>query len=674
MMKAKRYFTYGRIFFLLLVITAGLVSCEDENKYGETAAGSDKAVIESVRILDDEQWTPVVQVRIGTAVRIEGNNLASASAVYFNGYEVVTDDFTDFGKTYIEVTVPEETPIGHQVTDEAVKNTVRVVTDVNEFTSALNIISQSLNVSGIALYNSEDASAPGTATVSEAELGSKIQIQGEGLDFVTAVYFNGKQTTEQFISQSAGSITLHIPNDTPLGTNVETDADRNTITVETEFGEQFIYPFTIKGNPPTLTEVRSAEGTEVITTTTTLGGEVLRLVGTHLETVTKVYCNGVEVTGFEAETESILLTLPSGLPVGSAVKDESVKNTIRVVSDFGEATLSLEFRGLAPVVDRISHTLAKKGERIRIYGRNFANVTKVVFPGDVGVTVKGTGDTPEAGTFIINEAGTAIDVIVPEGGDETAGAIYVEAEIGNGGYSYAYVNCEDNIFISTFTKNSDAYDSGGTGDISTTNALFPSNVSGFWCAKPDKIRAFGDFGNSVVSHGLSYAATPNADDELDNRKELNFRFYVSKMLEKAPGAITSCDELAIQFDCYLENEQNNQWLAGAIRWNLGLGNEITFIPWHPKYEDTYKEVDMSFAEGWKTLTFPLKDFINVGGKDVSEISSQVVADTKGSFTFIFGNFDYPAGSNKNRERGTAVTNQLFYFGNFRIVPYTKPVE
>lgn len=82
---------------------------------------------------------------------------------------------------------------------------------------------------------------------------------------------------------------------------------------------------------------------------------------------------------------------------------------------------------------------------------------------------------------------------------------------------------------------------------------------------------------------------------------------------------------------------------------------------------------MSFSEGWKTLTFPLKEFANAGGKDVSDIMTKVTGKN-GSFMFVFGNFDYPAGSGKNRSRGEAVTNQLFYFGNFRIVPYTKPVE
>ncbi|OUO01809.1 glycan-binding surface protein [Bacteroides clarus] len=682
MMKTKQYFKYSRLFFLLLVIGAGLMSCEDEDKYGKTAADSAKAVIESVRVMENEEWTPIVQVRIGTAVRIEGNNLENVSAVYFNGYEVVADDFTNFGKTYIEATVPEETPIGHQVADEAVKNTVRVVTDINEFTSALNIISKSLNISGIALYNSEEATVPGATTVSEAELGSKIQIQGAGLDFVTAVYFNGKQTGEKFISQSAGGITLHIPNDTPLGTNVEADADRNTITVETEFGEKFIYSFVIKGNPPTLAEVRSADGTEVITTTTTFGGEVLRLVGTHLETVTKVYCNGVEMTEFTAEAETIVLTLPADLPVGSAVKDESVKNTIRVVSDFGEAVLNLEFRGPAPIVDRVSHTLAKAGERIRIYGHNFANVAKVVFPGDVSVATKGTGEEPEAGTFIINEAGTTIDVIVPDGGDALAGALYVEAEADNGGYSYSYMNCKDNIFISHF--NGDAYKDGGTDDICKNNAVTPTYTGSSWCKEPENFRAFGNFRSDAMTNKLSFEANRQSEDDLRKigKHELTFNFYASRMLDKVPADIINCDDLAIQFDCYLENEQDNQWLTGAIKWNFRLAgssdHEITFTPWHPNYNDAYKEVDRSFSEGWKTLTFPLKDFKHVGGETVADIKARILTlegnNNRGFFMFAFAEFDYPTGSGNNRSRGEAVTNQLFYFGNFRIVPYTKPVE
>lgn len=642
-MKTKQYFKYSRLFFLLLVIGTGLMSCEDEDKYGKTATDSAKAVIESVRVMENEEWTPIVQVRIGTAVRIEGNNLENVSAVYFNGYEVVADDFTNFGKTYIEATVPEETPIGHQVADEAVKNTVRVVTDINEFTSALNIISKSLNISGIALYNSEEATVPGATTVSEAELGSKIQIQGAGLDFVTAVYFNGKQTEEKFISQSAGGITLHIPNDTPLGTNVEADADRNTITVETEFGEKFIYSFVIKGNPPTLAEVRSADGTEIITVTR--GGETICLIGTHLETVTSIHCNGKELTDFDATSESILLALPTDLPVGSMVTDESVKNKIRIVSEFGEATLDLIFRGNGPVpvINRVSHTLAKAGERIELLGDNFIDIEKVVFPGEVAA---------DLATMRVSEDCKTLSILIPSGGDQTTGAIKVEG-INGVGYSYSYINCKDNVFIAKF--NSDNWDTHKEGKNISSNLSLDIGKSDDYPTNPDVYRAYPatgpiDYVADASSNGSGYYkfVTKNAWQHL--------------LTNGALSATIMCADLAVQIDCYM----SCTWAGGAIRFGFTDAKEFTFTPWHKNYTALYKDVDVDFSKGWKTVTIPLSELNSVAGKTVAD-AAQI--ESIGQFTFIFGQFS----CNEKWSYGSAMSDFRIYFGNFRIVPYTKPI-
>ena len=187
-----------------------------------------------------------------------------------------------------------------------------------------------------------------------------------------------------------------------------------------------------------------------------------------------------------------------------------------------------------------------------------------------------------------------------------------------------------------------------------------------------------------MTNKLSFEANRQSEDDLRKigKHELTFNFYASRMLDKVPADIINCDDLAIQFDCYLENEQDNQWLTGAIKWNFRLAgssdHEITFTPWHPNYNDAYKEVDRSFSEGWKTLTFPLKDFKHVGGETVADIKARILTlegnNNRGFFMFAFAEFDYPTGSGNNRSRGEAVTNQLFYFGNFRIVPYTKPVE
>lgn len=642
-MKTIQYLKYNWLFTLMVIMSLGLVSCSDDDQYNKRNAGSDKVLIESIRVQSNEQWTPVTQVRIGTVVRIEGNNLENASAVYFNGYEVNAESFTSIGKTYIETFVPEMTPIGHQVTDEAVKNTIRVVTGVNEFTAALNIISKSLNVSGIALYASEEASIPGSV-VAEAELGSKIQIQGAGLDFVTAVYFNGKVTAERFMQQSAVGITLHIPEDTPLGANVINSSDRNTVAVETEFGEKFIYSFIIKGNPPTLTEVCSADGEAI---TVACGGETIRLVGTHLETVSSIYCNGRELTNFDVTSEYILLPLPADLPVGSAVTNEEVRNKIRIVSEFGEATLNFEFRGngAVPVINRVSHTLAKAGERIELLGGHFIDIEKVVFPGDVEADLQ---------TMTVSDDYTVLSVLVPEGGDQSVGAIRVEG-INGVGYSYGYMNCRNNIFIEKFSG--DSWGTHVAGTRLSGNLSDAVGVVDEWPKNPGVYRAYPANGT------LNYKA--DGTDDADNNGYYSFRVqkaWENLLNNNALQASTSCDDLAVQFDCWI----SCRWTAGAIRFAFKGDRDVTFIPWHTKWDDEYKSYELDFSKGWKTFTFPLSKMASVAGQTVEQAAKSTEI---GRFTFIFGRFDYSS----SWYRGEAMSNFRICFGNFRIVPYTKPV-
>ncbi len=345
-----------------------------------------------------------------------------------------------------------------------------------------------------------------------------------------------------------------------------------------------------------------------------------------------------------------------------------------VIDDWenGNEDLEGDAKGPQPVVDRVSHTMAKVGERIRIYGANFKGVKKIVFPGDVEAMtlVESESELDAAGEFWIHSAEDnsyqMIDVIIPEGGDQVAGALYVEAETGNRGYSYSYMNCKDNIFISKFTG--DAYQMGGS-NIYATNQIVPESNWEMWPGNPENIRTFGDSqdgDNNPDTKGISYAATAESDQILDGYKlkTSQFSFSLSKMCEKIPNGITDCDDLAIQFDCYMSSEEDNGWTTGALRWALGYGgDEITYTPWWTQQPALYDPITVDFSSGWKTLTFPMKDFKNTSGKKVEEIP-----DGNGQLKLIFGSFaPYGEGS-----RGTAVTNFLMYMANFRIVPYTKP--
>ena len=344
-----------------------------------------------------------------------------------------------------------------------------------------------------------------------------------------------------------------------------------------------------------------------------------------------------------------------------------------IITDWedGNPDLGGDAKGEQPVVDRVSHTLAKAGERIRIYGSHFKNVKRVVFPGEAeAATVVATGselDTQGEIWIHSDDNYEMIDVIVPEGGDQTSGALYVEAEKGNGGYSYAYMNCKDNVFISEFNGANDAYGY-GSGNISQNNALTPANAAAApWPAAPAQYRAFPNTADGIDF--IEGTASISGD--------FNFTFVVDEMMAKAPESITSCDDLAVQFDCFMEHDGNQTtWTAGAMRFGLGnftrpegvtnTDRDIQFTPWHPAYGQPYADVDADFSNGWKTLTFPLKDYANVQGKTVGDFTGN------GTFKFQFGSFTYPTFGASNYEAGSDMNGFLIYFGNFRIVSYTKP--
>ena len=61
-------------------------------------------------------------------------------------------DFLKQGNTYIEVVIPQNTPLGYQVVEESLKNTVKVKSDRNEFIFSLSIISWKLAVNGVRVF------------------------------------------------------------------------------------------------------------------------------------------------------------------------------------------------------------------------------------------------------------------------------------------------------------------------------------------------------------------------------------------------------------------------------------------------------------------------------------------------------------------------------------------
>ena len=641
--------------FMFLLVCMAAACTENEIDYQHTAPfpTDEIPVMQKVLVWDAEEelYSDEAQARIGSQIRIEGNFLDRADMAFFNGMAVFSSEFVSQRKTFIETFIPESTPVGKDLSDEFVRNTVRVASSEGEGdTLSLNIISKNLSVAGVYVFDENDV----LVKADVVSAGDRIQIQGTGLDHVADVWINGLLLAE-IETVSSAAVNLDVPENILVGANVEYEDDRNTIRMETEFRETIEYSVTIVGKQPVAEDV-NFNGVRP--------GDEVTLKGNNLEAA-----------------ETLVLKIGDG----DAVAVDAVPNadgteltfTIPETATSGEATVTLTLEGLEavewtfsvwgeqPTVDRVSHTLAKAGERIRIYGSHFKNVAKVVFPGNVeaATVVADEVSLDSKGEIWIHSDDNyeMIDVIVPEGGDRTAGALYVEAEKGNGGYSYAYMNCKDNVFISEFNGANDAY-SYGSGNISQNNALTPANAAAApWPAAPEKYRAFPNNAGGIDFTGGTASISG----------DFNFTFSLVEMMEKAPADVVSCDDLAIQFDCFMEHDGGQTtWVAGAMRFGLGTSDrDIQSTPWHSAYGQPYADVDADFSNGWKTLTFPLKDYANTQGKTTSDFT-----DTGNNrfFRFAFGSFTYPATGANNYEAGSDMKGFFIYFGNFRIVPYTKP--
>lgn len=663
--------------FVMCLLAAGAVACSDDEVTDPNLSSVADSIpfVREVLVWDEAAggYSDQVQARVGLQVKLNGDYLDRVDTVFFNGLAVLSSDFIGQNSTSIETLIPEETPVGSKLDNEYVRNTVRVVAGKKSGnTKLLNILSGNLGVTGIYIYE-EDGTLAAQAT-DRITVGDKIQIQGEGMEYVTDVTVNGQEITEWTIV-SSGAIDVAIPENLPVGSRVEDEEKKDKIYLETEFKETMEYRIPVLAHQP----VASAEAIASVGK-----GEEVTLKGEHLGVAETI------ILQVEGEEESISVDELTINTEGTEIKfvvPSSVKAgvvTAILAPDFLDVvTWKFNVLGAKPTVDRVSHTLAKAGERIRIYGDNLVDVVKVEFPhaGDAdiptaSIRVETENELDGKGEFWYHEAEDGsyqmIDVIIPDGGDETAGALYVEAGEGNGDYSCSYINCRENIFISEFDESADAFTSGKN----FSKSQFPSvSREGLWPSQPEYVGAFGDWNNGK---GIDCTVTASGSDPTvdGSLKESQINFSNSEMRAKAPAGVTNCNDLALQMDCFVEHDGGQySWITGAMRWKLGNSDrDIQFTPWHKDYneankkDEKYKEVDMDFSTGWKTLTFPLGDD-DTWTKD--KVLSEIVGDAY--FRFVFGRFLVPKASGENNwDAGQSVTNFKIYFGNFRIVPYTRP--
>lgn len=397
-------------------------------------------------------------------------------------------------------------------------------------------------------------------------------------------------------------------------------------------------------------------------------GTWIRLDGSGFSGLKAIYCNGLQVTEYNSTYMSdshLTFRVPSGVPMSNEIEDESVRNTIRVLTSHGEGVYrNFIFKDVnkMPSVTDVSYTLPKPGDFITIMGKFLNNTSAVYFPGNDGNEVQ-VAYVAGGEDLVITSDGTQMVVKVPEGVGERSGSLRIEmAELSENYYTPNYMFYDKAMFIHDYDGNS-ALNYGVSG--STTAPLncsyYPVNA-----ADAPEVPA----GAKAYVFSIPGNAPATFPVVADNNSPFGyFRFNTGKQLEYLIGQSngefareTDARKVALQADIYM----NQDWSTGVVGWRMnkngGRGNGESawnVASWtnnHP-----YK-----FNGRWKTLTFPIHTKFVTLGEAVTAWS----ADSSIHSLFTILNFDILSAGLTMKE----AADFRMFVTNLRLVPYVTPEE
>lgn len=379
-------------------------------------------------------------------------------------------------------------------------------------------------------------------------------------------------------------------------------------------------------------------------------GQWVRLEGSGFDELVAIYCNG-----YRADFSPILNTnsyitfqVPSGTPIAQEVADESVKNTIRVVTTGGEFTYQgfvFKDRNRMPGISSVSYTLPQAGDKIYIEGLYLSGTSEIYFPAP-------TGEVEAMQFTVISDR--KIEVTVPAGVGEVSGAIRI-VSMDDSYYSPSYMFYKQGIFLDEFI-----------GEI-----MVPGTYS--------NTRIYTDAAEIAALTGLtnnpaSIMAIPERakDIAVASGKGVSsnfFKYYGVKGFERVIANLngeisenSSIENLAIQFDLFMPTP----WISGGIAFKMNkdrndAGSHVCHLtPWSAS-------APFTFDHGWRTITVNFSDF---PGLALGTLGTYMNNSRNFESLFGFVNFDLNNDGHTPRE----LTNFQLFIANFRLVPTTTPID
>ena len=79
-----------------------------------------------------EDVKQITSVYTGTWIRLDGSGFSGLQAIYCNGLQVTEYNSSYMSDSHLTFRVPSGVPMAHEIEDEAVRNTIRIVTSHGE--------------------------------------------------------------------------------------------------------------------------------------------------------------------------------------------------------------------------------------------------------------------------------------------------------------------------------------------------------------------------------------------------------------------------------------------------------------------------------------------------------------------------------------------------------------
>lgn len=346
--------------------------------------------------------------------------------------------------------------------------------------------------------------------------------------------------------------------------------------------------------PPVITKVTKVDKASIAkdsTFTETFPGQMIVIHGENLNNVLMVYFNDKPAyfNSNYTTSKSIIIDIPGDAE--TAATDPDVSNTIRVVTKAGEASFNFRLLVSGPEIYSVSNELPNPGSYIKLYGKRFYVIDKVLFPGNV------------EGTNITVKGDSILTVQVPQ--DIVAG---------------------DLILVNEFGRDTVAFGD-RTGMIADFDSHNPYG-GGATAVQDDPVAYPGNQGNYVTMEGGPIGAWNNEHWNPGRQIYLN----KSKLIPAAE-LNNSINDYVLKFEIYVKEP----WVRGSLAINpTGDWSHLgRYRPW--EVGNTSRVFTVS--GGWTTVTIPLNKFKSCGGwcDPATSLSELLGAEGNEPMVFMFWN-------------------------------------